>query len=198
MKTCGQPAEAVALTSRHATTIICSLGGWQPDEYISLSADSGFSAWIRTRHPPVNSRALSPVRSGRTRFFGPLLGRVRAQRGASAGKQNPAETLATTTATDHSVPEAVAEAVQGGLSLGGLLSVASRRKRAPAVSHKALFSPARSGFHDTRQRDSRSSIERTVDHDHAGRLAPVVKARVSHARGHRFESCSAHHLNYLK
>jgi hypothetical protein len=29
-----------------------------------------------------------------------------------------------------------------------------------------------------------------------GRLAQLVRARASHARGHRFESCSAHHLNY--
>src|SRR5438105_7498298 len=30
----------------------------------------------------------------------------------------------------------------------------------------------------------------------AGRLAQLVRARASHARGRRFESCSAHHLGY--
>ena len=30
-----------------------------------------------------------------------------------------------------------------------------------------------------------------------GRLAQLVRARASHARGHRFESCSVHHLEIL-
>ena len=40
-------------------------------------------------------------------------------------------------------------------------------------------------------------IESFVENQSLGRLAQLVRARASHARGHRFESCSAHYLTPL-
>src|SRR5258706_796561 len=46
-----------------------------------------------------------------------------------------------------------------------------------------------------RQRGVDNSV--TPDSQSFGRLAQLVRARASHARGHRFESYSAHHVNPL-
>ena len=44
-----------------------------------------------------------------------------------------------------------------------------------------------------RQREAGKTVNPT-DSQSFGRLAQLVRARASHARGHRFESYSAHHL----